>query len=130
MSIRRKFQESSGSGQSYTSCWSLTEKNEPLLSVRENSEGKNVLLHLEGNLRSDTAVFFKDELLALATTDSDVVLDCEGLSGISSSCQRALIEAQQLMDSIGRGTLTLVKVPSEIMDDFNSSGVAGALMIE
>ena len=134
MGITRQFRASSrtqnGGAAEYRSVWALTEKGGEILCVEETAKGKSVLVRLGGKLRSDTLHFFKDELLALATTDSDVTLDCEGLTGISNVCQKGLIETQQLMDSLGRGTLTLVKRPKEILADFQASGVAGALDIE
>ena len=134
MAITRQFRASSrtqnGAVREYRSVWTLTEKGSEILCAEETAQGKQVLIRLSGKLRSDTLHFFKDELLALATTDSDVTLDCEALTGISNVCQKGLIETQQLMDSLGRGTLTLVKLPKEILADFRASGVAGALDIE
>jgi anti-anti-sigma regulatory factor len=134
MSIKREFREATRKQEkgvkSYRSCWSLTENGGEILSVEETAENKKVVIRLTGNLRSDTVFFFKDELFALATADSDITLDCEALSTISNGCQKGLIEAQQLMDNLGRGTLTITRLPEKIYDDFRASGVAGALEIE
>lgn len=112
------------------STWRLVDKGKEVLLVEETASNKDVHVSITGNLRSDAITFFKDELLALATVDGDVILDLEKLTNISNLCQKALIETQQLMDSLGRGTLTLVKVPSAILDDFKASGMTGVLMIE
>lgn len=134
MSMTREFRESTRTqtdgGREYRSVWTLAEQGAEILTAEETAKGKQVLIRLRGKLRSDTLHYFKDELLALATVDSDVTLDCEELTGISNVCQKGLIETQQLMDSLGRGTLTLVKLPKEILADFQASGVAGALDIE
>lgn len=112
------------------STWRLVDKGKEVLLVEETASNKDVRVSITGNLRSDAITFFKDELLALATVDGDVILDLEKLTNISNLCQKALIETQQLMDSLGRGTLTLVKVPPAILDDFKASGMTGVLMIE
>lgn len=134
MGIKRVFREASRTeekgSKTYRSVWSLQDDGREILSVEELAEDKKVTVGLNGTLRSDTQFFFKDELFALATVDCDVTLDCESLLGISNACQKALIEAQQMMDNLGRGTLTLVKLPGHINDDFRASGLAGALEIE
>ena len=71
-----------------------------------------------------------DELLALATVDADVTLELDALQSISNSAQKALIKTQQMMDRLKRGTLTLTKLPNEIAENFQKSGISGALMIE
>lgn len=134
MSMTREFREAQRSAddgrRAYRSVWCLRDGAAEILSVEETAENKQVTIRLDGSLRSDALFFFKDELFALATMDSDVILDCEALKSISNKCQKGLIETQQLMDSLGRGTLTLVKLPKEILADFNASGVAGAVEIE
>ena len=134
MSITRNItlsRETEGeNGRSFTSCWELTDCGKPIVSVKETAEGKNVQIVLKGNLRSDTASFFIDELYALATADCEVTLDCEALTDISNACQLGLIDTQQMMDKFDRGMLTLTQLPPSLMDDFQASGVAGALMIE
>ena len=114
----------------YHAVWNLCEAGKEVLAVEELAEEKNVRMELKGPLRSDTQHFFKDELLALATADCDLVIDCRNLSSISNACQIGLIETQQLMDAIGRGTLTLTGLPEPILADFRATGVAGSLAIE
>ena len=128
--MKRSAWETADGSRTFHADWALCENGRELLSVEETADGKDVRLLLTGVLRSDTLHFFKDELMALATADADILLDCSGLTAISNSCQIGMIETQQLMDTIGRGTMTLVGLPPEILKDFQSTGVAGSLMIE
>ena len=134
MSLKREFRETEWTKTkgktAYRSVWRLTENELDILSVEETAENKKVTVRLEGALRSDTHQYFTDELFALATVDCDITLDCESLKSISNACQKGLIETQQMMDNLGRGTLTLTKLPKKIYDDFCGSGLAGALEIE
>lgn len=114
----------------YAAEWVLSDAGSRILTVKETIEENEANVVLNGSLRSDTLFFFKDELTALATVDVDVIIDCSELKKISNVCQKALIEVQQLMDSIRRGTLTLTKLPESILQDFEASGAAGSLMIE
>ena len=134
MSMKREILEASrgedGREKTCRSVWRLAEGGAQILRAEEEVRGKSVTLRVEGRLRNSTAPYFKDELLALATMDADVTLECGKLDGISSRCQTALIEVQQFMDSLGRGTLTLTALPEEIYREFKASGVDGTLMIE
>lgn len=134
MSISRSFisstQEQKDNRHCYASEWVLSDAGTRILTVKETVEENEANIALDGSLRSDTLFYFKDELTALATVDADVLIDCSELKKISNVCQKALIEVQQLMDSIRRGTLTLCKVPEAILKDFEASGAAGSLMIE
>ena len=134
MSISRSFISSTHEPKENRDCyaaeWVLSDAGSRILTVRETIEGNEASIVLEGSLRSDTQFFFKDELTALATVDVDVIIDCSELKKISNACQKALIEVQHLMDSIRRGTLTLCKVPEEILKEFKASGADGSLNIE
>ena len=134
MSIQRIIKKSSQSTEPgnncCASCWSLMEEKDEIVSIEEEAKGRKVNIRVSGNLRSDTARYFEDELLALATVDADVTLELDALQSISNSAQKALIKTQQMMDRLKRGTLTLTKLPNEIAENFQKSGISGALMIE
>ena len=110
--------------------WTVSENGKTLLTVKETVEDENIIIVLSGTLRSDMEHMFKDELIALMTVGKDVVLNCEGLKYIASTCQDALLSAQQSADSYGRGSLTLVKVPADVMTEFKKTNLHELLMIE
>ena len=134
MSIQRIIKKSSQSTEPGNNCcassWTLMEEKDEILFIEEEAKGRKVNIRVSGNLRSDTARYFEDELLALATVDADVTLELDALQSISNSAQKALIKTQQMMDRLKRGTLTLTKLPNEIAENFQKSGISDALMIE
>lgn len=134
MSIQRiikKCSQSTEQGNNCcASCWTLMEEKVEILSIEEEAKGRKVNIRISGNLRSDTVRYFEDELFALATVDADVTLELDALQSISNSAQKALIKTQQMMDRLKRGTLTLTKLPNDIAENFQKSGIYGTLMIE
>ena len=93
-------------------------------------ENDEILVALDGALRSDMEHIFRDELVALMTVGKDVVLDCEKLTYIAGACQDALLYVQHMADSIRRGTLTLRHVPEDIYAEFERTNLHELLMIE
>ena len=112
--------------------WELLDDRsaERVLLVSEKISDRSVAIRLEGSARGDTFSYLKDELMALASADADVTIDCTGLKYFSNSCIKAFIEAQQFMDNIRRGTMTLQNMPADIMSELTASGLAASLMIE
>ena len=101
-----------------------------VLSILEEEIENGVLLTLQGELRSDAAHELLDELTALATVGVNVVLDFEGVTFITSTILDALLTAQQTMDSMGKGTMLLRKLPQDIYYQFEKTGTSELLMIE
>ncbi len=110
--------------------WSLLDEGTAVLTVKEPEDEKVTVLSLSGSLRSDTVLFFKDELAALATVGADVILDFSELKYISSACQQALLSTQQQMDALQKGSLTIRNVPKEIYEEFERINLHELLMIE
>ncbi len=134
MSLKRVF-SFSGSGDEKgqrRSVWTLTdtESGQDVLTVTETVKDKSVELGIDGALRGEVFCAVKDELMALASADADVTVDCAGLSYFSNTCIKAFIEVQRFMDRIRRGTLTLRRMPEEIMKGLKASGLSDSLMIE
>ena len=110
--------------------WLLSEEGKTILTVRETMANDEILVALDGALRSDMEHIFRDELVALMTVGKDVVLDCEKLTYIAGACQDALLYVQHMADSIRRGTLTLRHVPEDIYAEFERTNLHELLMIE
>lgn len=108
----------------------LSDETAPVLTLKETQDDAGVLVGMEGSLRSDTVHDFQDELVALATLGLDMRLDFSKVTYLSYACMQTLLVVQQKMDSMGRGSLTLVKVPSAILAEMESTGISELLFID
>ena len=122
MSLTRTYKEDS---------WSLNENGKTILTVREAENDGEIIVGLTGSLRNDTEPYFQDELVALATVGADIIIDCQNLDYICSSCLNALLSVQQKMDSMQKGgSLTLRNVPEKIYSEMEKLNLHELLMIE
>lgn len=121
MSLKREYAKDS---------WSLCENGQVIVTIKETIENNTVRVVISGSLRSDTEHYFQDELIALSTVGKDIVVDCKELQYMANSCQLALLNVQQKMDSMNRGSLTLCNVPPSIYADFEKTNLHELLMIE
>lgn len=110
--------------------WSLCDGGQIIVTVKETIEENTVRIQVSGSLRSDTEHYFQDELIALSTVGKDILIDCKGIQYMANSCQLALLNVQQKMDSMNRGSLTLYNVPPAIYADFERTNLHELLMIE
>lgn len=107
----------------------LKDGEKEILAMAESADGNAATVALRGMLRSDTLHDFQDELIAMTTLGMDLVVDFSGVTYLSTACQQALLTVQQKMDSLGKGSLTLVKLPPNIYDEFEKTGASELLMI-
>lgn len=121
MSLNREYSQDS---------WSLCDNGQTIVTIKETIEDNTVRVVVSGSLRSDTEHYFQDELIALSTVGKDIVVDCKDLQYMANSCQLALLNVQQRMDSMNRGSLTLCNVPPSIYADFEKTNLHELLMIE
>ena len=101
-----------------------------VLTIREEEKENGVLMTLQGELRSDVAHELMDELTALATVGVNVVLDFAEVTFITSTILDVLLTVQQTMDTIGKGSLLLRKIPDKIFEQFEKTGVSELLLIQ
>ena len=101
-----------------------------VLAMEEKQEEQTLTIILKGNLRSETLHSFQDELSALASFGLDIVLECKEVSYISAACVDALIRIQQKMDDVGKGSLTILDLPEEILSEWKMKGINQVLMVE
>jgi anti-anti-sigma factor len=87
------------------------------------------VLEIRGRIDGMTSAGLKHSIdLAAADSHRDLVLDFTHVSYMSSAGLRVILQSHKTLQQIG-GKLTLVAVPSAIMDVFNISGMAGFLHI-
>lgn len=92
--------------------------------------GKETVLCLSGQLDTLSSIDFEKEITQTIQSDvKSVVLDCAGLTYISSAGLRLLLTLQKGLKA-KQGLLRLVKVRKEIMDIFNITGFSSFLTIE
>ena len=99
-----------------------------MISETETDEG--ILMTMMGALRSDIANDLLDELIAFTTVGANVFIDFEKVEYLSSTMQHVFLRVQQKMDAMGKGTLTLRKLPPNIYHEFEKTGASELLMIE
>ena len=101
-----------------------------ILSMEEKQDDDGYRITLQGSLRSETLHNFQDELSAFASFGMDLILDLKGIEYVAPSCVDVLIQTQQRMDEIGKGSLTIVAVPDKILKEWDRNGITQVLMIE
>lgn len=95
------------------------------MQITKTVDGSAVMLSLKGRLDGDASLLER-ELDSLGTI-SDLVLDLEELEGVTSSGLRLFLVARSRMN--GKGTLTLIHVPSSVRELFAVTGLEGRLNI-
>lgn len=100
-----------------------------ILAIREAVEGNQVLVVLQGMLRSDTVHDLNDELMALTTLGMDLTVDMAEVKSICAASQHVLLRVQQKMDDLGKGSLQLQKLPAAILEEFEKTGLSELLDI-
>jgi len=92
--------------------------------------GKETVMTLSGQLDTLSAAEFEKEIGQILHGDgSDIILDGNGLTYISSAGLRLLLTLQKGIKAKG-GTLRLKNIRKEIMDIFNITGFSSILTIE
>lgn len=107
----------------------FTDGTATVLAVQETMTEQGILMKLSGELRSDVAHDIQDELIALTTVGADVLVDFEQVCYITPTTQHIFLRAQQKMDAMGKGSLTLCNLPDVIYREFEKTGTSELLMI-
>lgn len=108
----------------------LMDGDTELMAMEEAAEGNAVSVNLRGNLRSEAALDFQDELCALATLGMDVTLDFGQVQYLSVACQRALVTVQQKMDTMRKGSLVLTRLSQLLLSTLEETGMTELLQIK
>ena len=108
----------------------LMDKGKAVLRIQETVQDKAVNIVLEGDLRSDTAHALGDELKTLVLLNHNLLVDFQKVSGLSTSCCRALLSIQQTIDNNEKGSMKLVRIPAAILEKMNATGLTALLLIE
>lgn len=111
-------------------CICLTDRDDTILRITETLKNEEAEITLEGDLRSDTALVLGDELKILALLDRNLSVNLQKVNGLSTSCCRAFLSVQQMIDNNEKGSLKLVKIPAPILEKMAATGLTSLLQIE
>lgn len=98
------------------------------LEITKETTDKTIFL-LEGRLDTLSALQFAKELEACEAGMTELVLNFEKLSYISSAGLRDLLKAQKMMNKRG-GSLKVIHVQEAVMEILEITGFADLLTIE
>lgn len=94
--------------------------------IKSGNESK-LNIALSGRLDTSTAPQFEEEVRTLNGV-TELVLDFEGLTYVSSAGLRVILAAQKTMNK--QGSMKVVNVNSDIMEVFEITGFVDILNIE
>lgn len=98
------------------------------LTLREQPENGTMNIAVEGDITSEAALCFSDELLAAVTVSNGIVLDLSGVGFISNAGFKALLNTQKAVDGI-KGHSRLRGISPALMSSFEEIGFDGLFNI-
>ena len=99
-----------------------------MLKIEKKSENGTAQLALEGRLDTMSAPELEAALQEELPGTTELIMDFEKLSYISSAGLRVLLSAQKIMTK--QGSMKILHVNGEIMNIFDVTGFAEILTIE
>ena len=99
------------------------------LTLREQLENGTMNIAVEGDITSEAALGFSDELLAAVTVSNGIVLDLSGVGFISNAGFKALLNTQKAVDGIKGHSLSLRGISPALMSSFEEIGFDGLFNI-
>lgn len=98
------------------------------MNIEKKREGTSLTLSLEGRLDTNTAPLLETVVKEDLDGVTDVVMDFENLSYLSSAGLRVLLMAQKKMNS--QGTMVIRHVNKTVHDIFELTGFLNILSIK
>lgn len=108
----------------------LTEKGETVLSIEESSDGKEVLLVMQGKLTRDASPELEDELTAILAQGANVRADLRQVSYVSSTCANMFVRMQKIIDTGKKRNSIVFAVSPEIYKLWEQEGVTDCVEVE
>lgn len=100
----------------------LDEDGSPVFGMTERETENGLEIIMDGNITSDAAYFFGDELISSALAYNSVTLDLNGLGFISNLGFRVLLDAQNCVDDLPDKEMTVKKLSPPLRDAFGEIG--------
>lgn len=98
------------------------------MDISKTLDGTTLTVCLSGQLNTTTAAQLEDELAVHYDEATDIVLDLEGLTYISSAGLRVMLAAKKALR--GKGDLVVRNASAEILSVFDMTGFIDFLTIE
>lgn len=98
------------------------------MEIEKQQNGKTLTIALSGKLDSLTSSAFENEINAISSEITDLILDFKLLEYTSSAGLRVILKAQKLMN--GQGSMKLVNVSDDVMDVLDITGFLDILTVE
>lgn len=98
------------------------------MEIRKEINGKKMYAKIIGKIDTNTSVQLREEVADELDGITDLILDFEDTSYISSAGMRVLLASQKTMDD--KGSMKLVNVKPEILKLFKATGMLELLTIE
>ena len=98
------------------------------MTITEERNNNLVILKIEGRLDTTTAPTLEKTINEILDGVTELVLDMNQLTYVSSAGLRVLLSTQKKMNKLG--TMKLIGVCEEVMEVFEMTGFADILNIE
>lgn len=98
------------------------ESGSVVFGMSEIETDNGVEITMDGDITSDAAPCFGDELISAALAYDNITLDLNGLGFISSSGFRVLLDAQNCIDNLSNKEMTIRKLSSSMRAAFEEIG--------
>ncbi|MBQ9347426.1 MAG: STAS domain-containing protein [Oscillibacter sp.] len=98
------------------------------MTITKKLNGSTLTISLEGRLDTGTAPQLEAELNSSLSGVSELIIDMEQLSYITSAGLRVLLAAQKIMYE--QGEMVVRNVNDDIMEVFDGTGFSDVLTIE
>ncbi len=98
------------------------------MTIRKNSDGKEITLIIEGRIDSKTAPEFEDQVKGNIENADRMIIDLAGVNYISSAGLRVFLSAHKSMSA--KEGLIIKNVCSEVMAIFEVTNFSAVLNIE
>ena len=98
------------------------------MNIIKNQNGGSLTIALEGRLDTTTAPDLEREIMSSLDGVTELVMDLEKLTYISSAGLRVLLLAQKKMNK--QGSMKVIHVNEAVMEVFVAMGFADILTIE
>lgn len=107
-----------------------TNSDELLLSISERQIGDTLNIKVKGQIVTESAHDFEDELTACATVSKKISLDFEGVTHISSMGLNTLLTLQKILDREPGSEMRIHHVNEAVWNEFKAVGFDELMVIE
>lgn len=101
-----------------------------MLSIAESIENGTMDMELSGELRSDAAHDFEDEVMAALSVCSEIRISFEKVSYVAGKALQCLLAVQHMADEMDNVRIVIVKPSKTVMERFGDLGFDEILDIE